>query len=134
MPKSLNNTIGLLEPPSRSGKAENCRHLRTVNAGGSGASRTLQHFIMHKAFSPEQTPCDHGVARRHWLHEQEDLYDNMIAEIRPIQNRFRRLSDPATWPGIESGAARCRAMAQKVMEEVRQLESSQRRVLVNNFC
>ena len=127
MSKSLNNTIGLLEPPEsiweKLRTAATCEHRQRRSDPGHPEHCNI--FTMHKAFSkPEQiTFVDHGcrTAGIGCIECKKILYDNMIAEIRPIQNRFREITqDPATMAEVlRSGAARCRAMAQKVMEEVR---------------
>ena len=127
MSKSLNNTLGLLEPPEsiweKLRTAATCEHRQRRSDPGHPEHCNI--FTMHKAFSkPEQiTFVDHGcrTAGIGCIECKKILYDNMIAEIRPIQSRFREITqDPATMAGVlKSGAARCRAMAQKVMEEVR---------------
>ena len=127
MSKSLNNTLGLLEPPEsiweKLRTAATCEHRQRRSDPGHPEHCNI--FTMHKAFSkPEQiTFVDHGcrTAGIGCIECKKILYDNMIAEIRPIQNRFREITqDPATMAEVlKSGAARCRAMAQKVMEEVR---------------
>jgi len=127
MSKSLNNTLGLLESPEsiweKLRTAATCEHRQRRSDPGHPEHCNI--FTMHKAFSkPEQiTFVDHGcrTAGIGCIECKKILYDNMIAEIRPIQSRFREITqDPATMAGVlKSGAARCRAMAQKVMEEVR---------------
>jgi len=127
MSKSLNNTLGLLESPEsiweKLRTAATCEHRQRRSDPGHPEHCNI--FTMHKAFSkPEQiTFVDHGcrTAGIGCIECKKTLYDNMIAEIRPIQSRFREITqDPATMAGVlKSGAARCRAMAQKVMEEVR---------------
>jgi tryptophanyl-tRNA synthetase len=127
MSKSLNNTLGLLESPEsiweKLRTAATCEHRQRRSDPGHPEHCNI--FTMHKAFSkPEQiTFVDHGcrTAGIGCIECKKILYDNMMAEIRPIQSRFREITqDPATMAGVlKSGAARCRAMAQKVMEEVR---------------
>jgi len=127
MSKSMNNTIGLLEPPGsiweKLRTAATCEHRQRRSDPGHPEHCNI--FTMHKAFSkPEQIIfVDHEcrTAGIGCIECKKVLYDNMIAEIRPIQSRFSEITqDPATMAGLlKSGAARCRAMAQKVMEEVR---------------
>jgi tryptophanyl-tRNA synthetase len=127
MSKSLNNTIGLLEPPEsiweKLRTAATCEHRQRRSDPGHPEHCNI--FTMHKAFSkPEQIAfVDHGcrTAGIGCIECKKILYDNMIAEIRPIQSRFKEITQNPSYMAevLTSGAARCRAMAQRVMEEVR---------------
>lgn len=127
MSKSLNNTIGLLEPlESVWGKlktAATCEHRQRRNDPGHPEHCNI--FTMHQAFSkPDQiTSVDHHCRTAGFgcIECKEILYKNMIEEISPIQSRVRELNrDPSTMIDLlKSGAAQCRAIAKEVMDEVR---------------
>jgi tryptophanyl-tRNA synthetase len=80
---------------------------------------------MHQAFSkPERiTYVDHHcrTAGIGCIECKEILFKNMMEEIGPIQNRVEEIHAK---PGymvdvLKSGAARCKAIADNVMDEVR---------------
>jgi tryptophanyl-tRNA synthetase len=127
MSKSLNNTIGLLEPPEsiweKMRTAATCEHRQRRSDPGHPEHCNI--FTMHKAFSrPDQIALvDQGcrTAGIGCIECKKILYENMIAEIRPIQSRFKEITqNPRYLDDVsKSGAARCRVMAEKVMDEVR---------------
>jgi len=128
MSKSLNNSIGLMEPPEaiweklRTAVTDEHRQRRS----DPGHPEHCNIFTMHKAFSkPDQISyCDHGcrTAEIGCIDCKKILYENMMKELTPIQKRVKEISaDPKTIVGVlSSGAGRCRAIVGKVMDEVRQ--------------
>jgi tryptophanyl-tRNA synthetase len=52
---------------------------------------------------------------------KRELWENMVAELRPIQEKARSLAaNPAlVREALVAGAKRCKAMAEQTMEEVR---------------
>lgn len=128
MSKSLNNYIGLLEPADSIWEK-----LRTavtdvhrVRRSDPGHPDECNIFTMHKALSPED--------RVGWAREgcqsasigcidcKRELFQHMMAELQPIQERARVLrEDPSgVRDALREGALRCRDMARLVMEEVRE--------------
>jgi len=128
MSKSLNNSIGLMEPPEaiweklRTAVTDEHRQRRS----DPGHPEHCNIFTMHKAFSkPDQISyCDHGcrTAEIGCIDCKKILYENMMKELTPIQKRVEEINaDPNTIVGVlSSGAGRCRAIVGKVMDEVRQ--------------
>jgi len=128
MSKSLNNSIGLLEPPEaiweklRTAVTDEHRQRRS----DPGHPEHCNIFTMHKAFSkPDQISyCDNGcrTAEIGCIDCKKILYENMMKELTPIQKRVEEINaDPNTIVGVlSSGAGRCRAIVEKVMDEVRQ--------------
>lgn len=128
MSKSLNNSIGLLEPPraiwEKLSTAATCEHRQRRSDPGHPEHCNI--FTMHKAFSkPDQMSyCDHGcrTAEIGCIDCKKILYENMMKELTPIQKRVEKINaDPNTIVEVlSSGAGRCRAIVEKVMDEVRQ--------------
>jgi tryptophanyl-tRNA synthetase len=128
MSKSLNNSIGLLEPPEaiwgKLSTAATCEHRQRRSDPGHPEHCNI--FTMHKAFSrPDQISyCDHGcrTAEIGCIDCKKILYENMIEELTPIQKRVEEINvAPNTIVEVlSSGAGRCRAIVEKVMDEVRQ--------------
>jgi tryptophanyl-tRNA synthetase len=128
MSKSLNNSIGLLEPPKaiweklRTAVTDEHRQRRS----DPGHPEHCNIFTMHKAFSnPDQiSHCDHGcrAAEIGCIDCKKILFENMMKELTPIQKRVEEINaDPNYIVGVlSSGAGRCRAIVEKVMDEVRQ--------------
>jgi len=128
MSKSLNNSIGLLEPPKaiweklRTAVTDEHRERRS----DPGHPEHCNIFTMHKAFSkPDQiSHCDHGcrAAEIGCIDCKKILFENMMKELTPIQKRVEEINaDPNYIVGVlSSGAGRCRAIVEKVMDEVRQ--------------
>lgn len=127
MSKSLNNSIGLLEPPEviweklRTAVTDVNRQRRS----DPGNPDRCNIFTMHQAFSkPDQIAfIDHNcrTAGIGCIECKEVLFKNMIEEISPIQNRVKEMNAK---PGdiadvLKSGAARCKAIVKDVMDEVR---------------
>jgi len=128
MSKSLNNSIGLMEPPEaiweklRTAVTDEHRQRRS----DPGHPEHCNIFTMHKAFSkPDQISyCDHGcrTAEIGCIDCKKILYENMMKELTPIQKRVEEINAyPNTIVGVlSSGAGRCHAIVGKVMDEVRQ--------------
>lgn len=127
MSKSMNNAIGLLDPPEvlweKLRTAATCEHRQRRSDPGHPEHCNI--FTMHQAFSkPDQIPyVDHQCRTAGFgcIDCKKILYENMIEEIVPIQRRVKELHEK---PGIViealmSGMARCRSIVEQVMDEVR---------------
>jgi len=127
MSKSMNNSIGLLEPPEaiweKLRTAATCEHRQRRSDPGHPEHCNI--FTMHLAFSkPDQiTLVDHHcrAAAFGCIDCKKILFENMVEEICPIQERFKEMNEK---PGyiqdvLRSGATRCRSIVEKVMDEVR---------------
>jgi tryptophanyl-tRNA synthetase len=127
MSKSMNNSIGLLDPPEviweklRTAVTDVKRQRRS----DPGNPDKCNIFTMHQAFSkPGQIAfVDQNcrIAGIGCIECKEILFKNMMEEIGPIQNRVEEI---LAKPGyivdvLKSGAARCKTIADKVMDEVR---------------
>jgi len=127
MSKSLNNAIGLLDPPEaiweklRTAVTDVNRQRRS----DPGNPDKCNIFTMHQAFSkPDQISfVDHNcrTAGIGCIECKEILFKNMIEELGPIQARAKEINEK---PGyivdvLKSGAARCKAIVTEVMNEVR---------------
>ncbi|MCX8118742.1 MAG: tryptophan--tRNA ligase [Desulfobacterota bacterium] len=127
MSKSMNNTIGLLEPPEaiweKLRTAATCPHRERRRDPGHPEHCNI--FTMHTAFSREDQIAyvDQGcrTAGIGCIECKEILWRNMIEELKPIQARVREMNDkPEYIPKIlKTGAERCKALAETVMDEVR---------------
>ena len=128
MSKSLNNTLGLLDPPEvlweklRTAVTDEHRQRRS----DPGHPEHCNIFTMHRAFSkPDQISyCDHGcrTAEIGCIDCKKILYENMVAEIGPIQKRAQEINRDPHWmvEVLKSGASRCKTIAETVMDEVRE--------------
>ncbi len=128
MSKSLNNAIGLLDPPEviweKLRTAATCEHRqRRIDPGHP---EHCNIFTMHQAFSkPDQIAFVDEQCRTAGIgciECKEILFKNMREELVPIQTRVQEINGK---PGylidvLRSGAARCKAIATEVMDEVRQ--------------
>ena len=127
MSKSLNNAIGLLDPPEaiweKLRTAATCEHRQRRTDPGHPEHCNI--FTMHEAFSkPDQIALvDYNCRTAGFgcIECKEILFKNMIEEIGPIQNRVREINQKPQYmvDVLESGAARCKAIAVEVMDEVR---------------
>lgn len=127
MSKSMNNAIGLLEPPEvireKLRMAATCPHRERRSDPGHPEHCNI--FTMHQAFSKsdqinnvEQGCRTAGIG---CIECKEILYKNMVEELGPIQARVKEINEK---PGyivdvLKSGATRCKAIATEVMDEVR---------------
>ncbi len=127
MSKSLNNAIGLLDPPEmiweKLRTAATCEHRQRRNDPGHPEHCNI--FTMHQAFSK----ADHiafvdekcRTAGFGCIECKEILFRNMREEIVPIQTRVKEINQnpPYMVDVLKSGAARCKAIVEEVMDEVR---------------
>ncbi len=128
MSKSMNNAIGLLDPPEviqeKLRTAATCPHRERRSDPGHPEHCNI--FTMHTAFS-KTDQIDHvekgcrsaGIG---CIECKELLSENMVEELSLIQARVREINEK---PGyiidvLKSGASRCKTIATAVMDEVRQ--------------
>ncbi len=127
MSKSMNNAIGLLEPPEvireKLRTAATCEHRQRRSDPGHPEHCNI--FTMHTAFSKEDqiSFVDHNcrTAGIGCIECKEILFKNLIEEIGPIQARVKEMNKKPEYiiDVLKSGAARCKVIAEKVMDEVR---------------
>ena len=127
MSKSMNNAIGLLDLPEvvweKLRTAATCEHRQRRSDPGHPEHCNI--FTMHQAFSqPDQISfVDQGcrTAGIGCIECKKILYQNMMEEIGPVQERVKKLHEsPATiMEALKSGAAKCKSIAEEVMDEVR---------------
>lgn len=128
MSKSMNNYIGLLEPPEaiweKLRTAATCEHRQRRSDPGHPEHCNI--FTMHQAFSkPDQIAyVDHGcrTAGIGCIECKQILSKNMIEEIGPVQERVREMNEKPEYiiEVLKSGRSRCRAIVEEVMDEVRE--------------
>jgi tryptophanyl-tRNA synthetase len=127
MSKSMNNAIGLLEPPEvireKLRIAATCPHRERRSDPGHPEHCNI--FTMHQAFSKsdqianvEQGCRTAGIG---CIECKEILYKNMVEELGPIQARVKEINAKPEYivDVLKSGASRCKAIATEVMDEVR---------------
>jgi tryptophanyl-tRNA synthetase len=127
MSKSMNNAIGLLEPPEvireKLRMAATCPHRERRSDPGHPEHCNI--FTMHQAFSKsdhisnvEQGCRTAGIG---CIECKEVLYKNMIEELGPIQVRVKEINERPGYIAdvLKSGADRCKVIAAEVMDEVR---------------
>ena len=127
MSKSMNNAIGLLEAPEvireKLRIAATCPHRE--RRSDPGHPKHCNIFTMHQAFSKsdqinnvEQGCRTAGIG---CIECKEILYKNMVEELGPIQARVKEINAKPEYmvDVLKSGAARCKAIATEVMDEVR---------------
>jgi tryptophanyl-tRNA synthetase len=127
MSKSMNNAIGLLDPPEvvweKLRTAATCEHRQRRSDPGHPEHCNI--FTMHQAFSEADqiSLVDQGcrTAGIGCIDCKKILYQNMMEEIGPVQGRVKELHEsPATIiEALKSGAAKCKSIAEEVMDEVR---------------
>jgi tryptophanyl-tRNA synthetase len=127
MSKSLNNAIGLLDSSEtiweKLRTAATCQHRQRRSDPGHPEHCNI--FTMHQAFSkPDQIAfVDHNCRTAGFgcIECKEILFKNMVEEIVPIQTRVKEINqDPQYMVDVlNSGAGRCKAIAEEVMDEVR---------------
>ena len=127
MSKSMNNSIGLLDPPEviweklRTAMTDVKRQRRS----DPGNPDKCNIFTMHQAFSkPDQIAfVDHHcrTAGIGCIECKEILFKNMVEEIGPIQERVKEMNQTPTYivEVLKSGATRCKTIAKEVMDEVK---------------
>jgi tryptophanyl-tRNA synthetase len=127
MSKSMNNAIGILEPPEviweKLRTAATCEHRQRRSDPGHPEHCNI--FTMHQAFSkPDQIAfVDHGcrTAGIGCIECKKILFDNMVEEIGPIQKRVKEMNEKPEYiqEVLKSGATQCKSIAEQVMDEVR---------------
>jgi tryptophanyl-tRNA synthetase len=127
MSKSMNNAIGLLEPPEiireKLKTAATCPHRERRSDPGHPEHCNI--FTMHQAFSkPEQiSSVEQGcrTAGIGCIECKEILRKSMIEELSPIQARVKEINAKPEYivDVLKSGASRCKVIAAEVMDEVR---------------
>jgi len=127
MSKSMNNAIGLLEPPEvireKLRIAATCPHRERRSDPGHPEHCNI--FTMHQAFSKSDqiNNVEQGcrTAEIGCIECKEILYKNMVEELGPIQARVKEINAKPEYivDVLKSGAARCKAIAAEVMDEVR---------------
>ena len=127
MSKSMNNAIGLLDPPEviweKLKTAATCEHRQRRNDPGHPEHCNI--FTMHQAFSKtdQVSRIDQGcrTAGIGCIECKKVLHGNIVEEIGPIQERVREMNGKPheVFEILESGATRCKAIAEQVMDEVR---------------
>ncbi len=127
MSKSLNNAIALLDPPEmiweKLRTSATCEHRQRRSDPGHPEHCNI--FTMHQAFSkPDQIALvDHQCRTAGFgcIDCKKILFENMREEIVPIQTRFKEIHQNPQYmiDALRSGAARCKAIAEEVIDEVR---------------
>jgi len=127
MSKSMNNYIGLLEPPEAIWEklkvAATCEHRQRKTDPGHPEHCNI--FTMHEAFSESDQIAfvDHNCRTAGFgcMDCKEILFKNMMEEIGPIQNRVKEMNEEPEYivNVLKSGAARCNVIVKEVMDEVR---------------
>lgn len=127
MSKSLNNYIGMLEPPDvvweklRTAVTD----VQRVRRSDPGQPERCNLFTLHNAFTPPQRVeairegCE--TAAIGCVDCKRELWEHMMAELKPIQERARALQEDTNRvrEALIEGARRCQQVAKAVMEEVR---------------
>jgi tryptophanyl-tRNA synthetase len=127
MSKSMNNYIGMLESPETIWEK-----LRTavtdvnrVRRYDPGNPRKCNIYNLHRAFSSpqeiKQIAHDCRTASIGCIDCKKILWKNMVAHLRPIQERAAELQNNIgrVKDTLSEGADRCRGIASAVMAEVR---------------
>jgi tryptophanyl-tRNA synthetase len=127
MSKSMNNAIGLLEPPEaiwqKLRTAATCEHRQRRTDPGHPEHCNI--FTMHTAFSKpdeisfvDQNCRSAGIG---CIECKQILYKNMAEEIVPIQDRVKEMNENPQYivEVLKSGAARAQSIVNQVMDEVR---------------
>ncbi len=128
MSKSMNNTIGLLEPSEaiweKLRTAATCEHRQRRSDPGHPEHCNI--FTMHQAFSkPDQIAfVDHNCRTAGFgcIECKKILLENMMKELESIQRRVREMNEKPQYivDVLRAGALRCRSIVDKVMDEVRE--------------
>jgi tryptophanyl-tRNA synthetase len=129
MSKSLNNTIGLLEPPDQ--VWEKLRTAvtdeRRIRRSDPGDPDVCNLYTIHKGFSsgPDLEWAADGCrsASIGCIEHKKVIFDLMEKEIAPIRERAGRLREnpDEVRDILARGAAHCREIAGATMDEVRRL-------------
>jgi tryptophanyl-tRNA synthetase len=128
MSKSMNNTIGLLEPPNeiwaklRPAVTDPKRIKRT----DPGTPEVCNIYHLHKAFSPgatvEHVATQCSTAGWGCIDCKKVLLESMETELVPIRRRAEELRKDrgAVDAALAEGASRCRTLATETMRGVRE--------------
>ncbi|MCX8044737.1 MAG: tryptophan--tRNA ligase [Desulfobacterota bacterium] len=127
MSKSMNNYIGILEPPEtiKQKLLTAATDPQRIRRSDPGDPDVCNLFTMHKSFSPpeiiQQIAHDCRTAGIGCIQCKETLFAYIMDELSPIQQRAAELerTPDLVRATLEYGAQRCRNIAQQVMEEVR---------------
>ncbi len=127
MSKSLNNYIGILEPPDdiweklRTSVTDENRKRRN----DPGNPEICNLFTMHKSFSSQDDIITINrqcrTAEIGCIECKKKLFENMMRELEPIQQKAAELkkTPDVVYGALAKGARQCREIATRVMEEVR---------------
>jgi tryptophanyl-tRNA synthetase len=127
MSKSLNNHIGILEPPEaiweklRTSVTDENRKRRN----DPGNPEICNLFTIHKVFSSAEDIArinrECRTAEIGCIECKKILFNNMMAHLEPIQQKARQLRDKPklVTAALDDGARQCRKMATQVMDEAR---------------
>ncbi len=128
MSKSLNNYIGILEPPDviweklRTSVTDENRKRRS----DPGNPDICNLFTIHKVFSSADDSArinrECRTAEIGCVECKKILYNNMMAHLQPIQQKANKLRETpaAIISALNEGAERCKKIAGQVMQEVRE--------------
>jgi len=127
MSKSMNNFIGILEPPD-----EIWEKLRTSVTDENrkrrkdpGNPEICNLFTMHTAFSPQELIAEMDKECRSagigCVDCKKKLFEHMMLHLEPIQQKAAELkrNPEQVMETLDNGARECRQIAQDVMREVR---------------
>jgi len=127
MSKSLNNYIGILEPPETIREklrtaATDPQRIRKTDPGDPDLCNL---FTIHKSFTPPELLPQ--IARQckgaeiGCIECKKNLFENMMKELGPIQERAAALEKKPdeVLAVLKTGAKRCEKIASDVMDEVR---------------
>ncbi len=127
MSKSLNNFVGILEPPDaiweklRTAVTDENRK-RRKDPGNPGICNL---FTMHKEFSSQEEISEIDrtcrTAEIGCVECKKNLFENMMRCLAPVQQRAAELetNQEEVIEVLNTGAERCRKIAEEVMNEVR---------------
>ena len=127
MSKSMNNYIGMLEPPDviweklRTAATD----VQRVRRSDPGNPDNCNLFTIHQAFTPsdrlESIRRGCQTAEIGCIDCKRELWENVMIELEPIQEKAKALqADPTpVKEALLGGAERCRKMAKAVMREAR---------------
>jgi tryptophanyl-tRNA synthetase len=128
MSKSMNNTIGMLEPPESiwAKLRPAVTDPKRIRKTDPGTPEVCNIYHLHKAFSPPQT-VEHVAVQcstAGWgcIDCKKVLLESMETELVPIRTRAEQLrAEPALVDdALASGANRCRITARETMRGVRE--------------
>jgi len=127
MSKTMGNYIGVLEPEDAVWEKLRTAYTdpKRLRRADSGDPDSCNLFTIHRGFSSEETVGRVGrecrEARIGCTDCKKLLFEAMRAELRPIRERAAALekNPDEVWDVLDTGARRCKEIAEKTMEEVR---------------